>query len=143
MFQKFLLRNNLQKKKKICEIIICIFDVGLLSLAVCKFANKGDDVFVLVGTAKDLTLSPRTCSGGFIHTYQLTNEGTKLEFLHKVSFFFCTRLFVLISKRSGLYGSQSDFFLVFSLDVSFVCAWEQEYVGVRCVCLCYQTRTHT
>ncbi|XP_072013068.1 splicing factor 3B subunit 3-like [Amphiura filiformis] len=53
------------------------------SLCVCKFANKGDDVFVLVGTAKDLTLSPRTCSGGFIHTYQLTNEGTKLEFLHK------------------------------------------------------------
>ena len=70
------------------------------SLAVCKFANKGDDVFVLVGTAKDLTLSPRTCSGGFIHTYQLTNEGTKLEFLHKVSF----RYFILYLFKEWAMG---------------------------------------
>ncbi|XP_022082283.1 splicing factor 3B subunit 3-like [Acanthaster planci] len=53
------------------------------SLCVCKFANRGDDTFVLVGTAKDVTLSPRTCSGGFIHAYQLVDDGKKLELLHK------------------------------------------------------------
>lgn len=49
-----------------------------------KFANREDETHVLVGTAKDVTLSPRTCSGGAIHTYLLTEEGKKLEFLHKV-----------------------------------------------------------
>ncbi|XP_071784938.1 splicing factor 3B subunit 3-like [Asterias amurensis] len=53
------------------------------SLCLCKFASRGDDTFVLVGTAKDVTLSPRTCSGGFIHAYQLTEDGKKLELLHK------------------------------------------------------------
>ncbi|XP_041454039.1 splicing factor 3B subunit 3-like [Lytechinus variegatus] len=53
------------------------------SLAVVKFANREDETHVLVGTAKDVTLSPRTCSGGAIHTYLLTEEGKKLEFLHK------------------------------------------------------------
>ncbi|XP_030832053.1 splicing factor 3B subunit 3 [Strongylocentrotus purpuratus] len=53
------------------------------SLALVKFANREDETHVLVGTAKDVTLSPRTCSGGAIHTYLLTEEGKKLEFLHK------------------------------------------------------------
>ncbi|KAI8491080.1 Splicing factor 3B subunit 3 [Branchiostoma belcheri] len=53
------------------------------SIAICKFANRGDDTFVVVGTAKDMTMNPRSCSGGFLHTYQLINNGEKLELIHK------------------------------------------------------------
>ncbi|XP_071488898.1 splicing factor 3B subunit 3-like [Diadema antillarum] len=53
------------------------------SLAVVKFANREGETHVLVGTAKDVTLSPRTCSGGSIHTYLVKEEGAKLELLHK------------------------------------------------------------
>ena len=52
-----------------------------------KFANRGDDQFVLVGTAKSLVLSPRSCAGGFIHCYQLEGTGAeqRLELLHKTA----------------------------------------------------------
>lgn len=53
------------------------------SLAVVKFANHEGEVHILVGTARDVTLSPRSCSGGSIHTYLVAEEGTKLELLHK------------------------------------------------------------
>lgn len=48
-----------------------------------KFANRGDSQFVLVGTVKDLVLNPRSSAGGYIHTYQLKDNGESLEFLHK------------------------------------------------------------
>ena len=50
-----------------------------------KFASRGDDQFVLVGTVKSLVLSPRSCAGGFIHCYQLTSGGEKLELVHKTA----------------------------------------------------------
>ncbi|XP_007438489.1 splicing factor 3B subunit 3 [Python bivittatus] len=53
------------------------------SVAVCRFANAGDDWHVLVGVAKDLILNPRSVAGGFVYTYKLVNSGEKLEFLHK------------------------------------------------------------
>lgn len=49
---------------------------------------RPDETYALVGTAKDLTLNPRSCAGGFIHTYKITeliDGGYKLEFVHKVS----------------------------------------------------------
>ena len=53
------------------------------SIAMMKFANRGDSQFVLVGTVKDLTLNPRSSAGGFVHVYLLTENNEKLEFLHK------------------------------------------------------------
>ncbi|KAL5021527.1 hypothetical protein ScPMuIL_000682 [Solemya velum] len=53
------------------------------SIALMKFANRGDDLFVLVGVAKDLVLNPRSLSGGFIYAYQIVNGGEKLELVHK------------------------------------------------------------
>ncbi len=52
------------------------------SVALVKFASRGDDQFVLVGAVKDMTLNPRSSAGGFIYVYQLVN-GEKLDFLHK------------------------------------------------------------
>ncbi len=43
---------------------------------------------MLVGTASDVVLNPRSCSGGTIHTYKLVtmpdDGGQKLELLHTV-----------------------------------------------------------
>lgn len=50
-----------------------------------KFANRGDTAYVLVGTVKDLVLNPRSCSGGFVHVYEVSEDGEKLEFLHKTA----------------------------------------------------------
>lgn len=66
-------------------------------MAVCRFANGGDDWHVLVGVAKDLILNPRSVAGGFVYTYKLINSGEKLEFLHKVR----------ISSTSGLEREES------------------------------------
>ena len=60
------------------------------SVCVCNFACRPDETYALVGTAKDLTLNPRSCGGGFIHTYkiaELIDGGYKLEFVHKVRTF--------------------------------------------------------
>ena len=39
----------------------------------------------MVGTARDLTLNPRTCSGGSLILFKLTPDGAKLEHVHTVS----------------------------------------------------------
>ena len=40
---------------------------------------------MVVGTARDLTLTPRTCSGGSLVLFRLSPDGTKLEHIHTVS----------------------------------------------------------
>lgn len=60
------------------------------SVCVCNFTCRPDETYALVGTAKDLTLNPRSCAGGFIHAYkiaELIDGGYKLEFVHKVKAF--------------------------------------------------------
>ncbi|CAI9716004.1 splicing factor 3B subunit 3 [Octopus vulgaris] len=53
------------------------------SIALVRFSCASDDMHVLVGTAKELVLNPRSLSGGFIYCYKLLNSGEKLEFVHK------------------------------------------------------------
>ena len=48
-----------------------------------KFSNSPDDTHIVVGVVKDLTLNPRSVGAGYLYTYKLTNEGEKLEFVHK------------------------------------------------------------
>lgn len=40
--------------------------------------------FVVVGTARDLVLNPRSCSGGCLLLYRLSLDGTTMEFVHMV-----------------------------------------------------------
>ena len=57
-----------------------------VSVAICKFTNQGDQAYVLVGVARDLQLNPRQArGGGEINTYTLSEDGSKLELVHKVS----------------------------------------------------------
>lgn len=55
-----------------------------LSITTCTFTEHGGQVFVCVGTAKDLVLQPkRSCSAAFIHVYEMQDGGRRLHLLHK------------------------------------------------------------
>ncbi|KAI8974178.1 CPSF A subunit region-domain-containing protein [Trametes punicea] len=53
------------------------------SLAVVSFAARDDELHLVVGTAQDALLSPRSCTSGFLRTYKFTEDGRNLELLHK------------------------------------------------------------
>jgi splicing factor 3B subunit 3 len=55
------------------------------SLAVVNFSSRGGEPILVVGTAKDTLLSPRSCSSGYLRTYTILEDGKKLELLHIVS----------------------------------------------------------
>ncbi|KAK6332006.1 pre-mRNA-splicing factor rse1 [Orbilia javanica] len=54
-----------------------------LSVAVVPFSSQDDESFLVVGTAKDLVLNPRSSSCGYAHVYRLSDGGKTLEFIHK------------------------------------------------------------
>ncbi|KAF8070070.1 CPSF A subunit region-domain-containing protein [Lyophyllum atratum] len=53
------------------------------SLAVVSFSARGGELHLVVGTAADTFISPRSCSSGYLRTYKFTDDGAGLEFLHK------------------------------------------------------------
>ncbi|CAG8605229.1 6855_t:CDS:10 [Paraglomus brasilianum] len=55
------------------------------SIATVSFHNHSNVTFLVVGTAKDANLAPRTCTFGFIHVYRFINDGNQLELVHKTS----------------------------------------------------------
>jgi splicing factor 3B subunit 3 len=54
-----------------------------VSIATVVFQGRGGEVFVLVGTVKDMTLHPRQHQGGFVHVYRLIEN--KLTLLHSTA----------------------------------------------------------
>ncbi|CED84295.1 pre-mrna-splicing factor rse1 [Phaffia rhodozyma] len=52
------------------------------SIAVVPFASREGETLLVVGTAKDTFLSPRSCSSGYFRTYTLKDDGKALELLH-------------------------------------------------------------
>ncbi|KAK7053156.1 pre-mRNA-splicing factor rse1 [Paramarasmius palmivorus] len=53
------------------------------SLAVVPFSARGGELHLVVGTAADTLVSPRSCSSGFLRVYKFTEDGAGLELLHK------------------------------------------------------------
>ncbi|CCL98671.1 uncharacterized protein FIBRA_00673 [Fibroporia radiculosa] len=53
------------------------------SLAVVSFSARSGELHLVVGTAQDTFLAPRSCTSGFLRTYRFTDDGTNLELLHK------------------------------------------------------------
>lgn len=51
------------------------------SVSICKFSHREGESFVVVGTAKDLTLHPRRSTACFLHVYRLLDG--RLQLLHK------------------------------------------------------------
>lgn len=53
------------------------------SLAIVPFAARGAELHLVVGTASDTLVSPRSCTSGFLRTYKFVEDGTGLELVHK------------------------------------------------------------
>ena len=56
---------------------------SVVSIAAVPFSSQDDETFLIVGTAKDLVLSPRSSSCGYLHVYRFQDSGRSLEFIHK------------------------------------------------------------
>lgn len=54
-----------------------------VSIAIAAFSSQDDEYFLVVGTAKDLVVTPRSFTSGFLHVYRMHEEGKELEFIHK------------------------------------------------------------
>lgn len=54
-----------------------------VSVAAVPFVSQDGETFLVVGTAKDMVVSPPSSSGGFIHIYRFQDDGRDLEFIHK------------------------------------------------------------
>ena len=54
-----------------------------VSLAAVTFSSQDDETFLVVGTGKDMVVSPRSFSAGFIYVYRFLEDGKELEFIHK------------------------------------------------------------
>ncbi|GBE80630.1 CPSF A subunit region-domain-containing protein [Sparassis latifolia] len=53
------------------------------SIAVVPFSVRGGELHLVVGTAQDTFLAPRSCTSGFLRTYRFVEGGRNLELLHK------------------------------------------------------------
>lgn len=54
-----------------------------VSIAAVSFSSQDDETFLIVGTGKDIVVSPRSFTSGFIYVYRFLEEGKELEFIHK------------------------------------------------------------
>ena len=54
-----------------------------VSIAAVSFASQDDETFLVVGTGKDITVSPRSFSAAFLYVYRFLEDGKELEFIHK------------------------------------------------------------
>lgn len=52
--------------------------------ALIPFASHENQLFLIVGTAKETYMAPRACRQAYLHTYALGQEGRELTLLHKV-----------------------------------------------------------
>jgi splicing factor 3B subunit 3 len=56
---------------------------SLVSAALVYFESRGEDVYLAVGTAKDLSFQPYKFSGASIQVYKVSPNGRELEFFHE------------------------------------------------------------
>ena len=69
--------------KKVLQQIDLEDNEAAVSVATVSFASQDDETFLVVGTGKDIVVSPRSYSAGFIHVYRFLEDGKELEFIHK------------------------------------------------------------
>lgn len=72
------------KENKTLDLIEFTENEAALTLCTCVFTGHENEVFLCVGTAKDLTLQPRYSSGGFLHVFRLV-DGQRLQLVHKTA----------------------------------------------------------
>lgn len=68
---------------KTLELVQFDQNEAAFSLAVCTFSSRSaTEWYVVVGAARDLTLSPRSCSGGSLVVFKFSADFAKLEHIH-------------------------------------------------------------
>jgi splicing factor 3B subunit 3 len=70
-------------EKKVIQSIDLEDNEAAVSIATVSFASQDDEVFLVVGTGKDMVTSPRSSTAGFIHVYRFHEDGKEIEFIHK------------------------------------------------------------
>jgi splicing factor 3B subunit 3 len=81
------------------------------SVCVCRFNSDPSSVYAVVGTAKDLVMTPRSFSAAYLRVYRFSEEGTDLELIHstpveEVPYTLCPfqgRLLVSVGRVLRLY----------------------------------------
>jgi len=76
------------------------------SLAIVPFSARSGELHLVVGTAADTHVSPRSCSSGFLRTYKFVGEGRALEFQHKVC---------ISPPDDDVFGKRTDPFSLFGV----------------------------
>ena len=71
------------KAKEVLQTIDLEENEAAVSIATVSFSSQDDEVFLVVGTGKDMVVAPRSSNGGFIHVYRFQEDGKELEFIHK------------------------------------------------------------
>ena len=54
-----------------------------VSVAAVTFSSQENETFLVVGTGKNIRVSPRSSDAGFVYVYRFLEEGKELEFIHK------------------------------------------------------------
>lgn len=70
---------------KLLDLIEFEENEAAFSCCVMTFLNTPGEMFLIVGTAKDLRLHPRSCTSSSIIVFAFKEQGKKIEFLHRVS----------------------------------------------------------
>lgn len=70
---------------KTIQVIPLENNEAAFSLALVPFYARGGETHLVVGTAKDTFLAPRSCSSGYLRTYTIAEGGRSLQLLHVVS----------------------------------------------------------
>ncbi|KAF2396395.1 hypothetical protein EJ06DRAFT_483794 [Trichodelitschia bisporula] len=69
--------------KSVLETIDLDENEAAISMAMVPFLSQDDEIFLLIGTGKDMIMSPRQFTCGYIHVYRFQDNGKSLEFIHK------------------------------------------------------------
>jgi splicing factor 3B subunit 3 len=54
-----------------------------VSIATVSFSSQDNETFLVVGTGKDIVVSPRSFTAAYIYVYRFQEDGKELEFIHK------------------------------------------------------------
>ncbi|KAI5818999.1 CPSF A subunit region-domain-containing protein [Pyronema omphalodes] len=68
--------------KEVLQKIELTENEAAFSIAIVSFSSQDDQLFLCVGTGKNVTIVPRSSTCGYIHIYRFLPNGT-LEFVHK------------------------------------------------------------
>jgi splicing factor 3B subunit 3 len=80
-----MLTYNWISQNKTVRVVHLDNNEAAFSLAVVPFEARENELHLVVGTAQDTLLLPRSCTSGFLRVYKFTNDGADMELVHKVN----------------------------------------------------------